>query len=240
MLLIKFEKLSKRLFIKALLHYCIQLACSRSCRPPFWPRLYFKTGYKLNSFAALLLAIILYFIQQRQRRNSARQQRGCATLVQHQPAEPFFGLDFIMKIHQDIPSLHRFHQHHGHSFQLNTLISLPTIYTVAPENVKVIHTDDDNWGIEPGRLPGMEFFCGRGFLTMDGDVWRHARKALRPSFAKSNLLDLSILSREVDKVVAGLPKNGGAADLQPLFYVTVCFSFWPLPIFYIPLTRYSF
>jgi cytochrome P450 len=89
-------------------------------------------------------------------------------------------------------------------------------------------------------LPGMEFFCGRGFLTMDGDVWRHARRALRPSFAKSNLLDLSVLSREVDKVVANLPKNGGPVDLQPLFYVTVCFSFWPLLLYYIPLMRYSF
>lgn len=121
-------------------------------------------GFKLNSFAALLLLIILYFIQQRQRRNTARQQRGCAALVQHQPAEPFFGLDFIMKIHQDIPSLHRFHQDHGHSFQLNTLISPPTIYTVAPENIKVIHTDDASWGIEPQRLPGMEYFCGKQLL----------------------------------------------------------------------------
>lgn len=158
--------------------------------------------------------------------------------MQHQPAEPFFGLDFIMKIHQDIPSLYRIHQHHGHSFQLNTLISLPTIYTVAPENIRIIHTDDDKWGIEPGRLPGMEYFCGRGFLTMDGDVWRHARRALRPSFAKSNLLDLSILSREVDKLVADLPKDGGTVDLQPLFYVTVCLSV--LPVFYCtPLTRRS-
>lgn len=187
-----------------------------------------KMGYKLNAVAAVLLVTVLYFVQQWQSRNSARQKRGCAALVQHQPAEPFFGLDFIMKIHQDIPSLHRIHQRHGHSFQLNTLISLPTIYTVAPENIRVIHTDDDKWGIEPGRLPGMGYFCGRGFLTMDGDVWRHARRALRPSFAKSNLLDLSILSREIDKVVAGLPKDGGTVDLQPLFYVTVCLSVLPI------------
>lgn len=197
-------------------------------------------GYKLYSFASLLLVIILYFIQQRRLRDTARQQRGCATLEQHQPAEPFFGLDFIMKIHQDISSLHRFHQDHGHTFQLNTLISLPTIYTVAAENIKVILTDDDKWGIEPARLSGMEPFCGRGFLTMDGDVWRNSRRALKPSFARGNLLDLSILSREVDKIVADLPKNGDAVDLQPLFYVMVCSSFWPLLLRYMPLNRYSF
>lgn len=197
-------------------------------------------GYKLSSFAALLLGIILYFIQQRQRRNDARQQRECGTLVQHQPSDPFFGLDFIVKIHQDISSLHRFHQDHGHSFELNTFINLPTIYTVAPENIRVIHTDDENWGIEPGRLPGMEAFCGRGFLTMDGDVWRHARRALRPSFAKSNLLDLSVLSREVDKVAADLPKNGYTVDLQPLLYDTVCFPFRSLLLYYTPLMRHSF
>lgn len=217
-----------------------QLTCPRGCHPHFWPRLWFEMGYKLNSLGALLLVIILYFIQQRQRRNTARQQKGCAPLVQHQPAEPFFGLDFIIKIHKDIPSLHRFHQDHGHTFQLNSLVGPPTIHTVAPENLRLIHTEDEKWGIEPYRLAGMEPFCGRGFLTMDGDVWRHARRALRPSFAKNNLVDLSILSREVDKIEADLPKNGGTVDLQPLFYVTVRCSSQPLQLCYTWLTRYSF
>ena len=86
----------------------------------------------------------------------------------------------------------------------------------------------------------MELFCGRGFLTMDGDVWRHARRALRSSFAKSNLSDWSILSREVDRIVADLPRNGDAVDFQPSFNAMVCISFNPLMTSNVELMRYSF
>ncbi|KAI1082057.1 cytochrome P450 [Whalleya microplaca] len=69
------------------------------------------------------------------------------------------------------------------------------------------------------RLPGMEYFCGRGFITTDGDTWRHSRKLLKPSFDLSNIRDLSILKEEVDTLLKQLPKDGSTVDLQPLLYV---------------------
>ena len=104
---------------------------------------------------------------------------------------------------------------------MNTLVSKPTIITIAPENVKLINTRDNEWGIQPDRLPGMEFFCGRGFITTDGDIWRHSRALLRPSFAKRNITDLSVLSREMDKLFSELPEDGVMVDLQPLLYIMV-------------------
>lgn len=67
----------------------------------------------------------------------------------------------------------------------------------------------------------MEFFCGRGFITMDGDVWQHSRKSPRPSFAKHNIADLNILSRKVGDLLTQLPKDGETIDLQPLLYIVV-------------------
>ncbi|KAI1407124.1 cytochrome P450 alkane hydroxylase-like protein [Hypoxylon sp. FL1857] len=172
-----------------------------------------------NSVIAALLLLAAYLFQQRRRRDAARRQRGCQPLVQHQPKEILMGLDFQFAIHSDIPSLHRFYQQYGNSFQVNTLASIPTILTIAPENVKLINSRDHEWGIQPDRLPGMEFFCGQGFITTDGDVWRHSRALLKPSFAKRNLMDLSILSREMDKLLIELPNDGVTVDLQPLLYI---------------------
>ncbi|KAI1386887.1 cytochrome P450 alkane hydroxylase-like protein [Hypoxylon trugodes] len=169
--------------------------------------------------AAVLLLVIILLIWQRRQRDATRRQKCYEPLPQHQPFEPFMGLDFQAVIHQDISSLHRFHQRYGHSFQVNTLASTPSILTIHPGNVRVINVRDHDWGIQPARLPGMEFFCGRGFLAMDGDVWRYSRKLLRPSFNRSNLVDLSILSHEMDKLIENLPEEGTTVDLQPLFYI---------------------
>ncbi|KAI1505398.1 hypothetical protein F5X99DRAFT_404881 [Biscogniauxia marginata] len=72
------------------------------------------------------------------------------------------------------------------------------ILTAAPEDIRVINIRDCEWGIRPDRLPGMEFFCGRDVLATVERAWRHAQKRLRPSFTKSNLADLSVLSRVLD------------------------------------------
>ncbi|KAI0006842.1 cytochrome P450 alkane hydroxylase-like protein [Xylariaceae sp. FL0662B] len=176
-------------------------------------------GHEWNTIAMVLLCIAVLLVRQHRRRQAARRQRGCEPLGQHQPLEPLIGLDFSIAIHKDIASLHRYFQHYGHSFQINSLVGLPTIFTIAPENIRVINTRDNEWGIQSNRLPGMEYFCGRGFLTMDGEMWRYSRRSLRPSFAKSNLLDLSVLSQEADIFFDQLPKDGTTVDLQPPLYI---------------------
>ncbi|KAF2009358.1 cytochrome P450 [Aaosphaeria arxii CBS 175.79] len=45
--------------------------------------------------------------------------------------------------------------------------------------------------------------------------------AAQASFERSNLQDLSILSREVDSFLERLPKDGSTIDLQPMLYVMV-------------------
>jgi cytochrome P450 len=69
----------------------------------------------------------------------------------------------------------------------------------------------------------MEHLCGRGFLTTDGEIWNHSRKLLKPTFARSNLLDLSTVGNELDNLIESLPTDGTTVDLQPLLSTMVRF-----------------
>lgn len=64
----------------------------------------------------------------------------------------------------------------------------------------------------------MEPFCGRGFITTDGEVWRIARGLLRPTFSKRNISDLSYFAASLDEIFEQVPKDGRTVvDLQGLF-----------------------
>ncbi|KAF7541043.1 hypothetical protein G7054_g969 [Neopestalotiopsis clavispora] len=173
----------------------------------------------LGSFGALFLLVAALVIQRQRRRTSAIYRNGYQSPVHHRPWDPFLGIDLTIATHNDLPSLRRLHQKYGHTFATETLVNDTTIYTIAPQNIKAVNMRHDHWGIEPQRLPGMEFFCGRGILTMDGEVWKQARSLLKPSFAKGNISDLTVLSRETDKLLEQLPTNGQTVDLQPLLYI---------------------
>ncbi|KAI1120296.1 cytochrome P450 [Nemania abortiva] len=174
-------------------------------------------GPKTTS-ALLCLALFgfLIFRRQRQREHAGRNQ-GCEPAIFHRPVEPFSGFDFQMKLYSQIPYLQTLHRKYGHTFQVQSLVKLPTICTIAPENLRAINTSKD-FGVEPMRLPGLEHFCGRGFITTDGHIRKQARRLLKPSFDMNNIRDLSILQRETDKLFRELPK-GVTVDLQPLLYV---------------------
>lgn len=176
----------------------------------------------VNSLVAFITLLFAYAILQQHRRyHTARHRNGCQRPVRYKPWDPFMGIDLTVATHGDIPSLHQLHKKHGHTFQVEPLFEKTTIFTIAPENIKTVNMRNDHWGIQPQRLEGMEFFCGRGFLTMDGDMWQHARKLIKPSFAKSNISDLSVLSRETDKFLEQLQTRGETVDLQPLLYIMV-------------------
>lgn len=179
----------------------------------------------VNSLVAFITLLLSYFTFQKRRRYlTARYQNGCQRPVRYKPWDPSMGIDLTVATHGDIPSLHQLHKKHGHTFQVQPLFDKTTIFTVAPENIKTVNMRHDHWGIQPQRLNGMEFFCGRGFLTMDGEMWQHARKLIRPSFAKSNISDLSVMSRETDKFLEQLRTGGNTVDLQPLLYIMVCLT----------------
>lgn len=174
------------------------------------------------SLAASLLLIAVYRHQRRRSRDGAARGEGCSSVTQYPIKEPFVGLDFLLKMHMDIPSVHRYHERYGKTFEISPLVAQPAFATIDPVNIKAITTGKE-WGVQVFRLGGMEYFYGRGFLTTDGDIWHLSRKLLKPTFAKNNLQDLSYLSEQLDGMFSQLPEDGTNVDLQPLFYTMVWF-----------------
>lgn len=173
----------------------------------------------ISGLIALLSLAILLWQRQRQRKAVARSH-GCDLVTSHQPKEPFTGFDFQMRMYSDITLLHQLHLRYGDTYQVGSWISLPPVCTTNPENVRAINLSKD-FGVAPMRLPGMEYFCGQGFITTDGETWSYSRKLLKPSFALSNVHSLTTLKGEVDALLEQLPKDGSTVDFQPLLYVTV-------------------
>lgn len=177
-------------------------------------------GFKLSFLIGVTL-LAVYAFARRQRQKATERRYGGGSPVSHRPLEPFTGFDFQMKMHVTIPYLFKLHQEYGETFRVDTLVSHPAVITIAKENLQAINTSKD-FGVEPMRLPGMEYFCGRGFITSDGVTWNKSKKLLRPSFDRSNLRDLGVLRDEVSALINNLPRDESTVDLQPLLYRTVC------------------
>ena len=181
-------------------------------------------GIKLISAVTALAIIIAFYSLKRIRQGLRARQQGCQLPRLYQAMDPFFGFDLSYLTHQKMGSIYGLHERYGKTFQIALLFTTPKIMTIAPENLQSINNGIDDWGVEPFRRPGMEYFCGLGFIDTDGSLWQHSRKLLRPTFNKSNLLDFSSsLSVEVDNFLGKLPQGGRTVDLQPLFFLIVSF-----------------
>jgi hypothetical protein len=178
-------------------------------------------GLKLNSVVVgIVLLVVLTFRRRRVQMVAIRQNQYSPT-TKHWSLDFLLSMDFTIGIHMDLASDNQYFARHGPTFQLDSLFGSDTIVTIAPENLQAIYSSVKDFGIQPIRLPMMEYFCGVGFLTTDGSIWQHSRKLWKPSFSKSNISDLSFLSREVDKLFAKIPGDGSAVDLQPLMSLMV-------------------
>jgi hypothetical protein len=79
-------------------------------------------------------------------------------------------MDFTFDMHSHLAMMKRNHNQFGLTYQLDSLFGDAVLNTIAPENLPLIHSNGKNCGIHPVRLPGMEYFCGKGFLTTDGEA----------------------------------------------------------------------
>ncbi|KAH7406395.1 cytochrome P450 alkane hydroxylase-like protein [Phaeosphaeria sp. MPI-PUGE-AT-0046c] len=166
---------------------------------------------------AALTLFAIYIYRLLHQRDVLARKNAYGLAAKYYPWEPLLGLDYHMGMHMDIPMLHRDHQRYGKTYQAQTFLAKSAISSIATANVRAVNTAKE-FGVEPMRLPGMEHFCGSGFLTTDGDIWQHSRKLLKPGFSKNNIVDFAYLSQQMDRFLGHLPADGATVDLQPLFY----------------------
>ena len=135
--------------------------------------------------------------------------------------DPFLGLDLfkesleLRKQHIVLETHAKQHDIYGKTFQALRL-GRTTFYTAHPDNLKAIYgTDWKKWGT--GRANAMEPFCGRGFVTRDGEEWRVHRSLFTSTLTEANTVNLKLLGDAYEQYIKVLPTNGQTVDLAPTF-----------------------
>lgn len=188
--------------------------------------------YTITTMAHLILSIIagasaiIFITLINKRIVTARliRQHGCKPVFRYPHLDPLLGLDLkLLEIikslkYQSIPFAASLHNKYGKTFSVQQF-GTSALRTIDPENLQAVYsTNHADWGYQPVRLPVMEPFCGRGFITTDGEVWRIARGLLRPTFNKRNISDLSYFAASLDEIFEQIPKDERTVvDLQSLF-----------------------
>ncbi|KAF7934054.1 uncharacterized protein EAE97_008414 [Botrytis byssoidea] len=169
-------------------------------------------------------AFLLYTISnQRVTRNKTARQYNCDIPLTYPHLDPIFGTDLKFQEiqqslrHQRIAFSASLHKKYGETFEVINL-GTSSLRSIDKENIQAVYsTNHDDWGYEPSRLSVMGPFCGRGFITTDGDTWQKARALLRPTFSKSNISDLSAYRVAVEQFLRNIPDDGyTTVNLQPL------------------------
>ncbi|TGO26885.1 hypothetical protein BPAE_0051g00200 [Botrytis paeoniae] len=57
-------------------------------------------------------------------------------------------------------------------------------------------------------------FFGKGIFFMNGAEWKHARELVRPTFSKTEVSDVEIIGKHVDRLIEMIPRDGSTIDLQ--------------------------
>ncbi|CAG8981434.1 hypothetical protein HYALB_00012779 [Hymenoscyphus albidus] len=113
-------------------------------------------GYKANSLLAGVALLAFIFLRRQHQRDTAAREHGCQPPVKHQVREVFTGFDFQVAINTNVTCLFHWHRKYGKTFETRQMFGLPSIGTIAPKNLCVVHMAVNDFGIKPFRLPGME------------------------------------------------------------------------------------
>lgn len=185
----------------------------------------------LNILVAASSIAITYFLFRRWQYYVASVSNGCSPPRPYPHKDPLLGIDLFfgtgkaLQEHRYLQELTKRYTKLGTTFRSKSL-GAETIATIEPDNLQaVFSTNFSDWGVEPVRLPAQAPFCGKGFITTDGPIWEKSRSLLRPSFNKSNAVDLSALEEGVIQVFQKIPRDGKKFDMQPLIFSLVRWTF---------------
>jgi cytochrome P450 len=59
---------------------------------------------------------------------------------------------------------------------------------------------------------------GHGIFDTDGAAWERSRSLIRPNFVRAQVADLDMFESHVQALIANVPRDGSAVDLQDLFF----------------------
>lgn len=172
-----------------------------------------------------IATLVAALVVKRATEASREGRNGCKVPQKYPHWEPILGLDLKIREVKDSLSFRRLPLTAnlfckiGRTFKVNN-VGGSMIRTIDPENVHAVQTSNErDWAIEPLRLYVMEPFCGRGFITTDGVVWKRSRAMLKPSFNNINISQS--FQASVDDLIELIPQDGSTVDLAELFSIMV-------------------
>lgn len=127
---------------------------------------------------AALCFLALYRLVSYLRFRRAQRVHGCAAIRSYRHWDPFFGIDIPITTVIDVAKnrnllrlTERFKQS-GPNY-VTTSLGASTIMSEDPELIQCVWvTKEKDWGYAPFRYEPMKPFCGIGFITTDGELWK--------------------------------------------------------------------
>jgi hypothetical protein len=140
--------------------------------------------------------------------------------------DPIFGLDWLLwmakliKVNQVWEEWDKLYKTLGNTFFVRNLGAW-IVMTSDPENIKAIMSvKASDWPYGWVRRNMLSQAIGeKGIFSVDGPEWSHARAMMRPTFVRNQIADLECTNRHAEHLLAKIPRDGRAFDLQELLYM---------------------
>ncbi|KAM0129843.1 hypothetical protein ACHAP3_007580 [Botrytis cinerea] len=173
----------------------------------------------------LLYILMLKIVLSYQRRKFAKQNH-CLPPASYPHIDPIYGFDLVVSniLAARKDKFIETSQKRFQSLGVNTYSSLffgtTMINTVDVENIKtILATGFKDYELTSRRKDAMMPIFGKGVFALDGKDWEHSRAMLRPNFVRSQVADLSVFERHIQKLIKRIPANGDTVDLSKLFFM---------------------
>ena len=176
--------------------------------------------FVLLAIPLLLSLLLVRYLQRHYKQRQFIQTNDCEPLPRLTQKDHVLGLDTLYESFHHLRqnaylrlSQRRF-KNTGYTWQF-TQLGKTIINTAEPENIKaILSTKFSDFSLSSKRAAAFEPLIGHGIFTADGNSWKQSRKLISPSFSKDGLLDLSSLENHVGRMLARLPADGAAVNLQ--------------------------
>jgi hypothetical protein len=193
-------------------------------------------GQQLATF--VLIAALVFYFGYRQLTyfislRSFARQHGTRHAKADRHWDPFFGLDFVIHtlrasrgkcLLEDMQA--RFSRV-GHTFTSNVLGDV-LIFTDEPKNARaVLVTNFADFDMGELRREATFRLFGDGIFNAEGAQWARHRGLIRPSFARKQIADLSMMERHFQHMISCIPDDGTPVDIQSCFFRLVGSPFHP-------------
>ncbi|QMW36691.1 hypothetical protein AFCA_013178 [Aspergillus flavus] len=156
------------------------------------------------------------------RRQFARRC-GCQPVARSFSKDPFLGLDTIpgtiraIRQHRVLGRSCEIFRAYGNTFTVKELHQ-SAIVTIEHENIQAVLSLNFKDYTLRHRLELFMPLLGRGIFNTDGQHWASSRALIRPSFAREQVANLSLLERLMQDLFVLLPRDSTTVDLQELFF----------------------